>query len=423
MVTKKSALVKPGGMAQPQGTSTSVWPQLGPLLFLVVIFFINFIGRIILSPLLPTIEKELDISHGQAGSFFFLISAGYVFGLLGSGFLACRLTHKLTIVISIAGVGFALLGISLASSLWAIRAGLLVLGFTAGLYIPSAIATITALAEQSHWGKAIAVHELAPNLAFFIGPFAAELFLRWSTWRVALSVIGTAALLASFLYYRRGRGGEFPGESPASNAFGTLVRMRSFWLMVALFGLGVSSTLGIYAMLPLYLVSERHIDQSWANTVVALSRSYGPILGLLGGMVSDRLGPKRTIIISLTFTGMVTLLLGPVPSRWISVVVLFQPLLAVCFFPAAFAALALITGPAARNLAVAFTVPFGYIIGGGVIPTFIGVMGDVGSFAIGFVVTGVLILSGSALALLLRLPASRTRRGESVVVMDIEPGL
>ena len=47
--------------------------------------------------------------------------------------------------------------------------------------------------------------------------------------------------------------------------------------------LGVSSTIGVYAMLPLYLVSERQIDLSWANTVVALSRFYGPILGISGG--------------------------------------------------------------------------------------------------------------------------------------------
>ncbi|MGH7828152.1 MAG: MFS transporter [Candidatus Binatia bacterium] len=369
-------------------------------------FLINFIARIIFSPLLPTIERELGISHGQAGSFFFLMSAGYLMGLLGSGFFASRSTHKRTIVISTAGVGLALLGIALATNLWAIRCGLLMLGLTAGLYIPSAIATITSLVEQPHWGKAIAVHELAPNLAFFLGPFVAELFLKWSTWRSALIVLGAGAIISSLVYYRLGRGGDFPGQSPFSSAFGMLIRIRAFWLMLVLFGLGVSSTIGVYAMLPLYLVSERHIDQTWANTILALSRSYGPLLGLLGGWVSDRLGPRLTMASALTFSGIATLLLGPVSDSWISSVVLLQPLLAVWFFPAGFAALAAITPPDARNLAVAFTVPFGYVIGGGVIPTFIGIMGDAGRFAVGFVVTGSLILSGGAVALLLKLPAN-----------------
>jgi NNP family nitrate/nitrite transporter-like MFS transporter len=382
------------------------WSQLGPVVFLTLVFLINFIARIILSPLLPTIEKELEISHGQAGSLFFLISAGYVIGLLTSGVLASRSTHRITIVISSAGVGFALLGVSLVNSLWAMRVGLFALGFASGLYIPSAIATITSLIERPHWGKAIAVHELAPNLAFFAGPFVAELFLSWSTWRLALSSLGMASLLASFAYCRFGRGGEFAGQSPASSAFGLLVRSASFWIMAVLFGLGVSSTIGVYAMLPLYLVRERQIDLSWANTVVALSRSYGPILGVVGGWVSDRLGPKQTMVVSLTFTGIATLLVGLVSTVWISIVVLFQPLLAVWFFPAAFAALAATTPAGARNLAVAFTIPCGYLIGGGIIPTFIGVMGDTGSFARGFMVTGILILLGGTLALSLRLPGN-----------------
>ena len=403
MVLKKS-LVK--SRIGANGTFAKLlWLDLRPVFFLALIFFINFIGRMILSPLLPTIEKELAISHGQAGSFFFLMSAGYVIGLLGSGFFASRSNHRITVVVSSTGVGFALLCISLSNSLWTMRTGLFCLGLTAGLYIPSAIATITALVEQRRWGKAIAIHELAPNLAFFAAPFIAQGFLGWSNWRMALSCIGAASLIVGLTYHRFGRGGEFPGESPASNAFATLIHMPAFWLMVVLFGIGVSTTIGVYAMLPLYLVSERHLDQSWANTVVALSRSYGPLLGLVGGLVSDRLGPRRTMIMSLAFTGIVTILLGPASGRWISAIVILQPLLAVWFFPAGFAVLAAITRPDARNLAVAFTVPAGYIIGGGAVPAFIGIMGDAGFFAIGYVVTGVFILVGAALALLLRFPA------------------
>jgi MFS transporter, NNP family, nitrate/nitrite transporter len=166
----------------------------------------------------------------------------------------------------------------------------------------------------------------------------------------------------------------------------------------------VSSTVGVYAMLPLYLVNEQAMHPSWANTVLALSRIHGPILGLVGGWISDWLGPKRTMVVSLIFTGVATLLLGVVSGWWTSAVVLLQPIVAVWFFPAAFAALALITGPNARNLAVAFTVPFGFMIGGGAIPTFIGMMGDAGLFAMGFVVAGGLITFGGILAMLLNLP-------------------
>jgi NNP family nitrate/nitrite transporter-like MFS transporter len=402
LTTKKSAAPE---IVQATGAQAdSFWRQIAPLVFLVLIFLLNFISRVIFSPLLPTIEKELAISHGQAGFFFFLISAGYLSGLLGSGFLSSRTTHRFTILISGAGVGAALLLLSTSVSLGAMRAGLYALGLAAGLYMPSAIATITALVDQRHWGKAIAIHELAPNLAFFTGPFVAELFLSHSTWRAALAVLGFFSALITIAYFRYGRGGRFAGESPASNAFGVLVRSPAFWIMLILFGMGVSSTVGIYAMLPLYLVSERYVDASWANTVTAFSRSYGPIFGVLGGWVSDRLGPKRTMVVSLIVTGILTLLLGTVSDGWMNAAVIIQPALAVWFFPAGFAALAVLAPPQARNLAVGFTIPFGYLIGGGAIPTFIGVMGDAKLFSLGFMITGILITAGGIIALSLKLP-------------------
>jgi len=401
---KETSGEKNAGAGEQEESLGSFWPRLAPVLFLTLLFFINFIGRIILSPLLPTIEKELQISHGQAGFLFFLISLGYIIGLLGSGFFASHFTHKFTVIVSCAGVGLSLLSNAAANSLLWMQLGLCGLGLAAGLYMPSAIATITSLVDRRHWGKAIGVHELAPNLAFFIGPFAAELFLRWSTWRAGLGFLGAVSVLMSLVYARWGRGGDFPGDSPKSDAFKILLSTPSFWLMSLLFGLGVSSTLGVFAMIPLYLVSERGIDQTWANTIVALSRSYGPLLGLMGGWVSDRLGHKRTMAVSLFFTGIATLFLGSVPTDWITAAVLFQPMLAVWFFPASFVALSMITLPTARNLAVAFTIPIGYVFGAGVIPTFVGVMGDIGSFALGFSIAGALICCGGVLALLLRLP-------------------
>ena len=410
--TSKGALKKSllDGSDRAQPGAASFRAQVSPVFFLAGLFFLNFASRIILSPLLPTIEKELAISHSQAGFFFFLSSGGYLVGLLSSGVLTSRSSHRLAISASLAGVGIALLTIAAATSLWLIECGLMALGFAAGFYLPSAIATITSLVDKRHWGKAIAIHELAPNLAFFATPFLAEIFLHWSSWRMGLGLLGVLSLVGSLSFGRLGRGGDFPGESPGSNAFAVLARTPAFWLMMVLFGVGVSSTIGVYAMLPLYLVSQRNFDQSTANTLVAFSRSHGPMLGLLGGWASDKLGAKGTIIISLIFTGITTLLLGILSGSALGAAVLVQPLVAVWFFPAAFAAIAMITPPSARNLAVAFSVPVGYIIGGGAIPTLIGIMGDAGSFATGFVVTGLLIAAGGLLSIRLRLPAPDARK-------------
>ena len=107
--------------------------QLSPLLILTSIFFINFISRIILSPLMPKIEVELGIAHAAAGSFFLLISIGYFITLLSSGFFSSRLTHRKTIILSAAVLGITLLGTSFSSGLWGIRIGMLIIGMAAGL--------------------------------------------------------------------------------------------------------------------------------------------------------------------------------------------------------------------------------------------------------------------------------------------------
>ena len=115
---------------------------------------------------MPAIEQDLKITHAQAGSLFFLMSMGYFPALMGSGFISARLTHRKTIYLSSAILGVTLLIISQCHSLWAICTGMVILGLSAGIYLPSGMATLTALVSSKHWGKALGIHELYPLLHF-----------------------------------------------------------------------------------------------------------------------------------------------------------------------------------------------------------------------------------------------------------------
>lgn len=369
------------------------------LLYVTVIFFLNFLGRIILGPLLPTIERDLNIGHGEAGSLFLLISLGYFPALLGSGFVSSRLTHRRTIILSSLAVSASLFAISLSHSLWGIRSGLILLGLSGGLYLPSGIATITDMVDSRSLGKAIAVHELAPNVGLLGAPLVAEGLMVWFSWRGAMAVLGVAACSAGIVFARLGKGGEFPGESPNIGTLRVLLKLPSLWIMMAFFGMGIGATLGIFAMLPLYLVADRGLDRGWANTLVALSRIPGPGIAFLGGWATDRFGPKRALTGAFLGTGMATVLLGMVHGRWIVPFLFLQPVLAVCFFPPGFGALSQIAPPGMRNVAVSLTMPAAFLMGGGVIPAAIGIMGEYGLFSLGIVFVGVLLL---AIPLLLR---------------------
>jgi NNP family nitrate/nitrite transporter-like MFS transporter len=87
-------------------------------------------------------------------------------------------------------------------------------------------------------------------------------------------------------------------------------------------------------------------------------------------------------------------------------VVFLQPMVAVCFFPAGFAALGMVVPPSARNIAVSFTTPMAFMIGAGAVPTLIGVIGDLQSFGLGVSLVGGLILAGALLPRFLKFERS-----------------
>ena len=318
-------------------------------------------------------------------------------GLLGSGFISFRLTHRDTIVLSSMAVGVALLAVSLSESLWATRLGLVALGVAAGLYLPSGIATITALVGSRDWGKAVGIHELAPNMSYLSAPLLVELLMTWFSWRGIIAVLGAASVGVGLIFMRFGRGGTFHGATPSPGTLQVLFVKPSLWIMMMLFSMGIGGTLGVYAMLPLYLVAERGIERGLANTLVALSRIPAPGAALLGGWVSDRLGRKQALMGVFLATGIATVLLGTVPGLWVIPVLFVQCLFAVCFFPAGFSALSSISAPEVRNVAVSLAIPVAYVVGGGAVPTGIGVMGEHYFFSWGIMGFGGLLLVGIVL--------------------------
>jgi MFS transporter, NNP family, nitrate/nitrite transporter len=373
------------------------------MLLLASIFFLNFMGRIIIAPLLPAIEKDLSISHVQAGSLFLIMTAGFFLTVTASGLVSSRITHRNTIIFSAFAGAVALVGVSMSHSLLSVRGSLLFLGLAAGFYLPSGIATLTSLVPAKHWGKALAIHELAPNLGFVAAPLISEALLHWFSWRGVLGVLGVSSALCGWVFWRFGQGGRFQGQVPNVSSYRTLLRQSSFWIMVILFGLGVGGSFGIYTMLPLYLTAEQGMDRPFANTLIGLSRVSGVFTSFLAGWATDRFGPRRTLLLVLLLTGLTTMLMGLTSGAWLILLVFVQPMLAVCFFPAGFAALSRIGSAESSSLAVSMAVPLGFLFAGGALPVAIGVLGDAGHFAAGIAGTGVLILSGAFLSRLLRL--------------------
>ncbi len=362
------------------------------LLFLALIFFLNFTSRVIFSPLLPVISDELKLDYLQSGSVFFSISLGYFVSILCSGYVSSRLNHKNTIALAACLSGIVLCILAQSSSFSGLRAGLFAVGIAAGLYFPSGLTTIGKVVPPGYLARGMAIHELAPNISFVLTPLICSAMLMVVSWRQGLMAIGVALFGIAIAYYFKGEKDAGHGTAPRFELLLELMRMRAFWLVTTLFSMAICSTMGIFALLPLYLTDELGMDADHANLLVSLSRISSIVMPIIGGWLGDKYGNLRVMVTVLFLAGLATVPMGFSQGTTLLVLVIIQAMIAVCFFPSGFAVISTIGTERTKGTAVTLALPFAFLVGGGVLPSLIGGVGDISRLGHGFAIAGGLMM-------------------------------
>jgi NNP family nitrate/nitrite transporter-like MFS transporter len=272
-----------------------------------------------------------------------------------------------------------------------------------GLYFPSGIPTLSSLVEDKDEGKALALHEIGPNLSLVVAPIAAVFALRFLRWQGILFVLACIGALAGILFSIFARGGRFRGKPPHLANARIILTKPSFWIMAVLFSLAAGAVLGVFAMTPTYLVSERGMNRELVNSLVGLSRVSNLVVIFFAGLLVDRFGARRVISIVMVSAGLATAALSVAIRPLLIAALFFQPLLIVCYYPAGFALISRIAPREMHNLTISFMLPFSYAVGAGLVPYFFGFLGDRLSFAIGFILYGCLLACAAVLPLFLKL--------------------
>ena len=118
------------------------------LLCLWFLWFINFTLRMVFSPILPLLEDEFIISHAQASGIFVFLSVGYGIAVIISGLFSGTFGYKKSIIFSLSLLGLVCFSIPFVNKFWLLYVFAFVLGFSVGLYIPSAIPLMMAAAQS-----------------------------------------------------------------------------------------------------------------------------------------------------------------------------------------------------------------------------------------------------------------------------------
>ena len=374
-----------------------------PQLFLLVgVVFCTFFSRLLISPLLLTVSTDLEISFTRATSLFLLTSVGYVVSLFFSGFISARITHHWTIVLAtvITSLSLAVIGVS-ETVIW-LSAGFVLLGMGPGLYPASGIPMITSLVGLKHLGKGVAVVDTGINFAFILTPLAAAVFLPIMSWRL-LFLIGSGFVgLVAVINARYGQAGHFRGTPPDYHNLRIIFRNRAFWVVTCWIGLLSAATIGIFAILPSFLVLDRGMDREFINAMVGASRVSGLFVLYAAAWLGDHWERRRLVTMVLLCSGIFTFMLGVTDGSLLFVCVFLQPLFGAAFFPSTFAFLSENVSREHQNVAIALVVGFGNICGVGIFPFLMGLLESAGNARWGFMGLGVLMVASLPLMYFLK---------------------
>ncbi|MEX2442842.1 MAG: MFS transporter [Alkalispirochaeta sp.] len=387
-------------------TQYSTLRQAAPQVSLMaVMIFFSMYSRMVMSPLLVFIQDALAIGPAAATRLFLPQSISYSGAMLLSGFLAGRVGHRRTIATSGAVLGFGLIVVALGNSLLVMHLGFGLIGVGAGLYPPSGVASLTGMVRPEIRGKAIAIHEVGPNSAFVVAPLIVAAGVLLGNWRWVPALSGVVAIAMAFTFDRTSVAGGIKADRPQLHNLKRLFAQAEFWAITAFFAVAASSTVGVFSILPTFLISSEGYPVGVANTIISVSRVSGIAMLFVSGVLVDRIGVRKLIGGVLTITGVLTVGIGALTGNAMLLAVALQPIIIAAFFPAAVSAIADIGPPEIRGIAVSFMIPMVNIIASGVFPTLMGFLTERELVRAGFVGLGMTMLA--TLVLLPVLPDHR----------------
>jgi len=338
--------------------------------------------------LMPAIEDALTINHAMAGGLCLSFFIGSTLSVLAGGFLALRIGYKQVILgcFLILWIGFSALGFVRSYHLFIVMSFLLGLG--SGLYIPCGIPLLTGVMPKDHWGKTISIHETAAGGAVMTMPFLVALALSFMTWHTIFWVMGGVCLAAGLLLFLFSPDPR-PSEEKRSNGTG-LLRQKQFWMLLIVFTTCGIASMGIYNIVPLFLVKEKGLAMGAANTLFGISRIGGFLAMILAGWMLDRFNAHKIFMVIVFVTGLSTMGTALADNYHLLITMLvIQATFSVVFFPVGLTVVSRITTQRERGIFTGIAMGVAGIAGPGISPVILGAVADAHSFAIGILAVGI----------------------------------
>jgi MFS family permease len=246
-------------------------------------------GRFLLSPLLPTIIADLQITEATAGVALAVFQGVYALTQYPGGEYSDRWTRTTLIVpgLGLLVVGFAVLGV--AGGLAGFLVAMVVVGLGKGLFaIPSRALLSDLFVERR--GRALGLYAAGTDLGGLLAAGLAVVVLTYATWRTPFLPVAVALAVLSGLFVLWTREG-FRVGGTSLDAVGTLRRLlaspeqRGTLVAFALFYFMVGGFINFF---PTYLAQSKGFSEGVASAVFAVVFAVGLAVKPVAGGLSDR---------------------------------------------------------------------------------------------------------------------------------------
>ncbi|QSG03434.1 MFS transporter [Natranaeroarchaeum sulfidigenes] len=277
------------------------WRYRETVLALVTLaFFVTMVGRLAISPVVPEITAEFEVSNAFVGAALTGMWLTYAFAQFPSGLLADRYGERPIILVSVGGTGLTAILVVTAPSFGVFFLGTVSLGVMAGLHY-SVATTLLSRTYDDNLGTAVGIHNSGAPIAGLVTPVVVSWAAIRYGWRPAVAITALVAIPATLLFARYVHPTEpqRPDQRVRDRLEpGAMVELLSrpkiaFTAVIAL--VADFTWQGLASFLPTFFAAHRGHSATLAGVAFAAYFVVQGILQVWVGSLADRYGRDRAI--------------------------------------------------------------------------------------------------------------------------------
>ena len=270
--------------------------------------------------LFPVWAREFSLSFAQVG----LLRTGYSGALalfqVPAGFLAERWGESRVLAAGtfLTAVGFLCLGT--AGGFVPLLAFLVIGGLGSGTQHPLSSSLVSHAYEEGRRRVALGTYNFSGDLGKVTWPACVALLTAWAGWRWATRDVGILVLAAAVvIFFVLARLAPIPGQAAARDAAGrggSGWGIRDTWgfsLLSAIHGIDNGSRTAFLTYLP-FLLQGKGLGVDMMGLALGLTFAGGATGKFVCGLLAERVGIIRTVILTEAATGLGILLLLLLPA-------------------------------------------------------------------------------------------------------------